>query len=149
MKQLSTGCVAALFCLSLGGGAVRLTAQEAVKDGAKKAGEATAEGAKKAGEATKEGAKKTGETAKKAGEATVEGTKKAGEATAEGTKAAAKATTDTTSKAGSSVKNVFTGGTKFATCASDSFWRGTDSGGLATSNFSEAHGSGDEADQFA
>ena len=94
MKQLLTGCVAALFCLSLGVGVARPASQAAVKDGAKKAGEATAEGAKKAGEATKEGAKKTGEAAKKAGEATA----------------------DTTEKAGTSVKNVFTGEVS-ATCA--------------------------------
>jgi len=105
MKQLLTGCVAALFCLSLGVGVARPASQAAVKDGAKKGGEATAEGAKKAGEATKEGAKKTGEAAKKAGDATVDGAKKAGEATA-----------DTTEKAGTSVKNVFTGEVS-ATCA--------------------------------
>jgi hypothetical protein len=116
MKQLLTGCVAVLFGLSLGVGGARPAAQEAVKDGAKKVGDATVEGTKKAGEATKEGAKKTGEAAKKAGDATVGEAKKAGEATAEGTKAATKATTDTTTKAGTSVKNVFTGEVS-ATCA--------------------------------
>jgi len=47
------------------------------------------------------------------------------------------------------VKNVFTGGLKCSTCASDSFSRGTDAGGLNTLNVSDAHGCGDEADQLA
>jgi len=67
MKQLLTGCVAALFCLSLGVGVARPASQAAVKDGAKKTGEA----AKKAGDATVDGAKK-------AGEATADTTEKAG-----------------------------------------------------------------------
>jgi len=53
MKQLFTGCVAALFCLSLGVGVARPASQAAVKDGAKKAGEATADTTEKAGTSVK------------------------------------------------------------------------------------------------
>jgi len=109
MKQLFTGCVAALFCLSLGVGVARPAAQAAGKDGAKKAGEATAEGAKKAGEATKEGTKKAADATKDGSKKAAETTKDAGAATADATKSATKATTTATSNAGKSIKGAFTG----------------------------------------